>query len=331
VVHENRIAFTIDERSQGGTDLNGDGDIDDLVLHVFDVATETTTNVGLDVSDGFALGKEWVAFTVDEAKQGASGTDLNGDGDIDDLVLHVFDLQTGTITNVGLDARDGFEIGKEWIAFTVDEARQGGADLNEDNDTLDFVLHVFDVETRMATNVKLDASGGFALGKEWLAFAVDEDSQGGTDLNNDGDIFDLVLHVFDVKTGTTTRVGLASNVFALGKQWIAFAVDEDSQGSTDFNGDGDAADFVLHVYDLETGMITNVGLDASGGFAFGKEWLAFAVDEDSQGGTDFNGDGDAADQVLHVVDVKKGHGHQRHWLRSLQQLQSRRGSQHHRR
>jgi hypothetical protein len=296
---------------------------------VFDLRTGTTTNVGLDARDGFTLGKDWIAFTVDEARQG--GTDLNGDGDVFDLVLHVFDVETGMTTNVKLDASGGFAFGKRWLAFAVDEDSQGGTDLNNDGDVFDLVLHVFDVKTGATTRVGL-ASNVFALGKEWMAFVVDEDSQGGTDFNGDGDATDFVLHVYDLKTGMITNVKLdASGGFAFGKEWLAFAVDERGQGNTDFNGDGDTADQVVHVFNLHTGTTTNVGLNMSlfGSFGVGKEWLAFAVDERGQGNTDFNGDGDTADQVLHVVDVKKRHRHHQ-WPRSLQQLQSRRGSQHHR-
>ena len=52
-------------------------------------AMGTATNVGLDASLGFRLDGNLVAFGVFESNQG--NTDLNGDGDTNDTVLHVFD------------------------------------------------------------------------------------------------------------------------------------------------------------------------------------------------------------------------------------------------
>jgi hypothetical protein len=386
LVHEDRIVFTVDERTQGGTDLNGDDDVADLILHAFEVETETATNVGLDTSDGFALDERWLAFTVDEGSQGAGGTDFNNDGDVTDLVLHVHNLATGTTTNLGLDASGGFVLDERWLAFAVHEGSQAATDLNGDGDTFDdLVLHVYNLATGTTTNLGLDASGGFVLDERWLAFAVDEDRQVGIDLNGDNDTLDFVLHVVNVKTGRPAfNLGLASNIFDLSKEWLAFTVDERSQGGTHLNDDDDTLDFVLHVFDLETGTTTNVKLDASGGFALGKEWIAFAVretrqgstdlntdgdtsdqvvhmfnmktgtttnvglsmslfgsfgvgkewiaftvDEKGQGETDLNGDGDASDQVVHVIDVKKRHDHQR-WPRCLLHFQCGRGSKHHR-
>jgi hypothetical protein len=200
-VDDARLIFTVDEMSQG-KDLNEDGDVNDLVLHVFNVKTRRPPiNLGLDAIDGFEVGKDWIAFTVDEWLQGE--TDLNEDGDIDDLVLHVFGMETRTLINVGWNASGGFEVGKDWIAFAVHEGLQGeeGTDLNGDDDASDFVLHVFDVKTGTTTNVRqnvaLPSFGSFTADKEQIAFTVDEKSQGGTDLNGDGDGDDVVLHIVE--------------------------------------------------------------------------------------------------------------------------------------
>ena len=50
--------------------------------------------------------------------------------------------------------------------------------------------------------------------------------------------------------GTTTNVGLdiSSGIFTIDGNLIAFGVSEFNQGNTDFNGDGDANDGVLHVF-----------------------------------------------------------------------------------
>ncbi len=51
-------------------------------------ANSNLTNVGL-ASSGVQIDKERVAFTVSESGE---GTDLNGDGDTSDNVLHVFEV-----------------------------------------------------------------------------------------------------------------------------------------------------------------------------------------------------------------------------------------------
>ena len=57
------------------------------------------SNLGQDATLGDMQG-EWLAYEVEEADQGE--IDLNGDGDIDDDVVHVHHLPTGTTTNLGL-------------------------------------------------------------------------------------------------------------------------------------------------------------------------------------------------------------------------------------
>ena len=42
------LAFAIPESGQGNTDLNGDGDTLDSVVHVYDASSGTTTNLGLE-------------------------------------------------------------------------------------------------------------------------------------------------------------------------------------------------------------------------------------------------------------------------------------------
>ena len=77
------------ESAQGGTDLNGDGDATDFVVHVFNASNRQTTNLGLAATSGSLQGDgQLLGFRVRETEQG--NTDLNGDGDTNDDVLHVF-------------------------------------------------------------------------------------------------------------------------------------------------------------------------------------------------------------------------------------------------
>ena len=307
-MEKDRVAFRVDERAQGETDFNGDADSDDSVLHVYDAKKGTITNVGLAAVFGIQMEKGRIVFRVSEEDQGDS--DLNGDGDedSDDRVLHVYDARKGTLTNVGLAASDNFQMEKDLVAFLVDEQQQGNTELNDDGFAdSDRVLHVYDAKKDITTNLRLAARNGFQIEKRRVAFAVHEGAQGNTDLNGDLDTSDSVLHVYDAKKGTITNVGLAANSIQMAKDWVAFRVPEGAQGGTNLNGDLDANDQVLHVYNAKTGVVTNVGL-AADSIRMEKDRVAFRVGEEAQGDTDLNGNGDADsdERVIHVYDAKKG-------------------------
>jgi len=178
------MGVSVEERSQGGLDLDRDGRDESTVPHVVDTVTGQSVNLGfpgawlgaLDdqllarrvvVQDGTVVESELVAWDlrthravhtgVDVA--GLCGTlgdkalflshetfaDLDGDGDLADDVLAVYDARTGTVENLGL-AAPGAEAAfapNGQAAVLVSEPQQG-ADLNDDGDQLDRVLfHVF--------------------------------------------------------------------------------------------------------------------------------------------------------------------------------------------
>ena len=91
------VVFRVSEGRQGATDLNGDGDTSDNVLHIFDSNTPTSsptiTNTGLAIA-GLTTDSGIVAFGVSESRQDA--TDLNGDGDALDNVLHIANIEEGS-------------------------------------------------------------------------------------------------------------------------------------------------------------------------------------------------------------------------------------------
>lgn len=301
-----KIAFSVDESSQGGTDFNGDGDALDQVVHVYDVSAGVTTNLGL--AGSALINGDLVAISVPESGQGS--TDLNGDGDTLDKVLHVHDLQTAATTNLGLYVDRGFQLDGDLLAFKVWESRQGNQDLNGDGDTGDIVAYVYNARTGETINLGLYVVG-FQLDDNRLALTVSESRQGDTDLNGDGDTADSVLHLYDAATGIITNLGYASgNAINFKGGLLAFAVSEPRQGNTDLNGDGDTLDrAVLYVADVRLGTITNLGVAIANGTSrvqIDNSLVAFSVLEADQGHTDFNGDGDAADYVLHVYDARTG-------------------------
>jgi hypothetical protein len=122
------------------------------------------------------------------------------------------------------------------------------------------------------------------------------------------------LDVHSFVTGSTTVVprALANNSdFTLAGNRVLFLAAE-QPGSppgqppgTDWNGDGDVLDSVLHVYEPGVGS-TSLGLASlvtQGPLTVvaGSHVAAVAVNESAQGATSLNGDADAADDVIHVV------------------------------
>jgi len=244
-----------------------------------------------------------VAFDVPEFSQ--DETDLDGDGDVLDRVLHVYDFVDGSLTNLGLASELGtVAVGGVLVAFAVPEDDQGDTDLNGDGDTEDLVLHVYSAETGVTTNTGLAFLGNPTPGIASVAFQVFEGSQNATDLNGDGDTNDLVLHVYDARTGLTTNTQRASTLLVtFHDHAFAFTTDEPSSAA-DLNGDGDATDlYVFELYDLLLGGVEQTPFALRPTSFLGvnvDDWLVL-VDETEQK-LDLNGDGDELDGVWHQID-----------------------------
>ncbi len=137
-----------------------------------------------------------------------------------------------------------------------------------------------------------------------LAYAAASEAEMGTDLNADGDLLDEVLHEVDTATGAVRPMGLAvvGRIVASDVQ-IAFLVSETGQAGSDFNGDGDFADFIWFVYDparpfvpgtnpLNTAVaapFAGTGAGTTGGFVL--------LESEAAARADRNGDGDQTDIV----------------------------------
>jgi hypothetical protein len=242
------VAFRYSEAGQG-VNGNGDADTNDAVFAVYDIAAATLTETGFaGPQASLALDDGYVAFLVVEWQQG--DTDLNGDGDTDDWVLHLYDhsLQTtSNLTSASSTNSHGIAAGK--VAVEVREEEEG-TDLNGDADTDDAVLLLHEVAGGLPTNLGLATGGStwvLGMSDEVLAFRTRESDQGTTDLNGDGDTLDYVGHLRDLSTGVTTNLELATETIAVAEATVAFRVNEWQQGMTDLNGDSDASDGVLFV------------------------------------------------------------------------------------
>jgi len=268
----------------------------------------TIVNSGYAVAD-VATSANLIAFQVVETNQGASS--LNGDLDIDDEVIHVLDLTSGHVHNLEL-AGGRPVVDGALVAFAVSEEDQGHTDLNSDGDMTDTVWHVYDARTGLTSNLGLAVSEWYLQVSDPLALAIVwEGGQDATDLNADSDATDWVAHTYDAASRTTINLAVAVEIGAADRfdaedGIAAFFVDEADQNNTDFNGDSDAFDLVLHVWDVSTGVLTNTQLAS---YASGPEVeledgkAVVRVNEFAQGQTSLNGDGDFLDNVLVVHDV----------------------------
>lgn len=73
----------------------------------------------------------------------AEAEDLNGDGDLYDNVVHLWDLRTGKMVNTRLAGLPRYVNRKTGIAvIAVSESSQGKRDLTGDHDIGDVVLHL---------------------------------------------------------------------------------------------------------------------------------------------------------------------------------------------
>lgn len=236
----------------GGTDLNGDGDAADAVVEVHDVTAgagacalpgtnATWTNVG-QAADTLRVAGNLVAFLTPEASQDA---DINGDGDVSDHALQVYDaasaqLVLGAATTprgpaaedlVLADAAPMTACGAvQLVAFRTSEAAQGHTNLNAssnglptgDTDTVDEILQVYDAVSGTLVNTgqavtacplaACDPRQPYRVEGSVVKFLTFEPDQGGMDLNHDGNATELILQSFDFCTGRVTVIGAVGSV-----------------------------------------------------------------------------------------------------------------------
>jgi len=300
-IAEGFVAFAVLEAAQGEEDLDGDGTILGSVLHVYDSRTLLAYNAARHVSSAPVFLDHGYVFTTDEVLAG----DRNEDGDSsDDSVLQFFDVIEGSIVDVPYDVLGTpLSAHHEWWVLLVSEAGQG-SDLNADGDQLDGVYHQLDPHVMVAEPLGLSSNrmAGSAGTHDHMALITQEID--GLDRNEDGDLLDSILALYDPHAASVFDTGLAIDVGAAGPvvlgERVAVGVREDDH-ALDLNSDGDLDDVVVHVIDPELKTLDNLKLDAVSLQAFG-EWLAIGRDEE-HAGLDWNGDGDQDDQVVFLWDV----------------------------
>jgi Tol biopolymer transport system component len=315
-----------------------DGQLDDTVLEVLDTALPSPTPITLCPADDVAVAAGNAAFLRPESAGFASdnpncpaGTntgglaDLNGDGDTNDSVVHLW--TGGAAQNLGR-AATAVDLSSTVLAALVSEAGDG-VDYNGDSDKNDTVVQVHPVGTGAWTNLKQAADTLTVVG-DAVAFLTPELAQGGGSLNGDADTDDRVLQVYDASAGKLNNVGQAAEDFVVGDrttttcgdvQLIAFRTSEVAQGNTNLNAvsngqpttDVDTNDDVLQVYDLVSHKLVNTGqavrpceidaCDPRQPYKVVGSTVTFYTYEPDQGvNQDLTGEGSLTDLVKQVFD-----------------------------
>jgi Tol biopolymer transport system component len=301
-------------------DLFPDGKLDDTVLEVLDASSGVLTTLCPAADVAVADGK--AAFLRPEAAVGTAacpGGSLNGDSDTNDLVVQLWP-GSGPVMNLGL-AAVAVSMSDAYISALVSEAAEGTTDLNGDGDTNDTVVEVHPVDGGVWANTR-QAADMVQLCGSLVAFITPEAAQG-ADLNNDGDRSDRVLQLYDPSTDTVINLGQAAEEFVCGPSLLAFRTREADQHGQDMNGDGDATDDVLQIYDIgrpecrtsspPEGCLINTqqavtpcrseACDPRVPYRVLKDTVTFLTLEGDQR-EDLNGDGDKEDLVIQTFNVR---------------------------
>ncbi len=169
-ISEESVVVLADEFSNDRADMNHDGDWSDTVpalwrLSLLAAACQSGAVLPSPVYvpyavDTIATWKKWAVFIAPESQQNegvstkckggtfvAGACDLNGDGDPNDRVLfaaaRALDATQPPKIEMSGHAVLDFQVGEGFVAFRVPEYDQGNADINNDGDTNDAIMHTF--------------------------------------------------------------------------------------------------------------------------------------------------------------------------------------------
>jgi Tol biopolymer transport system component len=314
-----------DPASVGVADLNGDGDIEDTVLQVFDVSSGGVTTVA--PAEQVAVAGDIAAFLTPDpngpnAKVPAGPN--GGDGDAVDLHLYL-SRRGGPPQDLQRTAR-AIALSEEWLAALVPEPDEPGGDLNGDGDTLDTILELHRIGDPPGAwvNTKQEADGVQVHGSI-VAFTTPEltyDSSPKLDLTGYGfGDDDRVMQLYDADAQAVIPLRDDSGFYwsvvdyVLGDNLLAFRSREQARprDHCDLNGDGDCTDSVMFIYDLRDHRLINTGQAAIAcpletcnprvPYKVLNDTVQFLTLEAEQG-QDLNDDGDQNDLVLQTFNVR---------------------------
>jgi hypothetical protein len=291
-----------DPLAEGG-DLDGDGDVDDTVLHVLDVSEPGAEPVPIAPARNVAVAGGCAAFLVPEEEVGA-GTDLNGDGDEDDHVAHLYcrGPGSGTLRNLGL-AAIAVDLSREVVAALAPAVPQ--LHPNHDGGLQLGVLHVAGVADPTAWTDTGAVAQAVAVSGRFVALLARRDAGA----PSEGEV--TTVRLYDAAAGAMLALEEPAEEFVLGDRLLAFRTGEEKRG-LDLNGDGDANDAVLQVHDLGSGELINTAqaavpcdfasCDPRAPYRVFGDTVTFLTFEGDQG-EDLTGNGDAAQLVLQTFNA----------------------------
>ena len=302
------------------SDLTSDSDLDDTVLQMLDTRASSPQPVALGAAGQVSVSAGSAAFLVPEL---ASGMDRNGDGDTDDQFVHL-SVGAGEIQDLDREAV-AIAMSSELIAALVPSgaagetfveiydwtsAAPGWTAVGPEADLVDTAgsvvafraaatreFHVYDAATAILIPVGRMAED-FVLGESIVAFRTSEASQGGIDLNGDGDNEDDVLQVYDLVSSQLLNTGQAvlpcrleacdpRVPYRISGDTVTFLILECDQGGTvtvgcptggsDLDGDGSAGGIVVQIFNVREAA---EGLAVARGGAAPSGRLAFLAAEE---------------------------------------------------
>jgi hypothetical protein len=238
-------------------------------------------------------------------------SDLNGDGDTNDIVLHYQNLETREVINTRLiasAAHHSMDIYENIIAFvgegsriyyydidtgTVRETGATGSHPSIYENIITFAsqdtIHYFDLNTQILIDTMISGKNP-VIYKDLIVFYVP----------NPGPI----IWTFDVDTGGVTNTGIIGRNPTLYETIVAFETPEPA-AAEDLNGDGDTSDLVIRYCDLTTQVINNTQMVGICPALYGDR-IAFTTPE-RYANQDLNGDGKILGNVIHYYDLKTCH------------------------
>ena len=216
----------------------------------------------LGMSSYVAAGGYYTAHLVPES---AVGQDLDGDGMANDLVLHFRHVDSDESISTGIPAY-GFRIETDGsnILFLQAE-RNVNADLNGDGDRRDVVLAYYTIAeqtvryTHITPHLNVGSHGqlrSYDIHGPMITFS-ERESYLGRDANGDGDTNDYALRYYLMDDGQAHDTGLAAPYADVSHERIATTVSENAM-QRDLNGDGDAQDAVVVLYDTAAGTYQTI-------------------------------------------------------------------------
>lgn len=291
VLYEGKLVFHTSE-NKAQKDLNGDGDMKDTVIRLYDETREAMTDTV--ITGGFPdIDGNIVAFHVFERWV---DQDLNGDGDVEDMVIQFYDLETDTLTNTGIEGARA-SISGDLIAFHTFEflSKQ---DFNGDGDDDDVLIRLYNIRTAELIDPHLLGKHPNLVGQR-LVFESNESALA-QDFNQDGDLLDNVVRLYDLRAKTFEAVILMGTFPEFDGELLVYSALE-SQLNEDLTGDGDLDDSVIQLYDLTSKTHTQTGIAGTSPSLY-RDKIAFYTHE-SWVNQDLNGDGLISDYVIQFYEI----------------------------